>query len=60
MELKVSALALERLRGVFDADVVERLRGEIEEVHAALLVFVAGGFLSGGFLYVVTSVSAAS
>ena len=55
MEPRVSALALERLRGVFDADVVERLRGETEEVRAALLVFVAGGFL-----YVVTSVSAAS
>lgn len=45
VELSVSALALERLRGVFDAEVLERLRVEVGEVDAALLVFVAGAFL---------------
>lgn len=40
-----SALVLDRLRGVLDAEVLERLRVEVGGLDAAILVFVAGVFL---------------
>lgn len=40
-----SALVLERLRGVLEAEVLERLRVEVGEVDAVLLAFEAGVFL---------------